>query len=109
MFGLALVLALSSNSSIIVKVDQPFQIWLNVTAGTGYSWRPQTPMPSGLTLLRVFNEPRAKSIPGGPSQEVLVFRANVAGKTHLRLEYVRPWERNVKPAKLQTYTITVHE
>jgi predicted secreted protein len=99
----------ASSAPITVKVNQPFQIRVDVTSGTGYTWRPQGPMSPGVVLLGVFQTARGKMMPGGPGQEVLVFRGTTIGKTHLTLEYVRPWERAPKPAKLQTFTITVRK
>lgn len=96
------------HSAIAVKAGQPFQIRMNVTSGTGYSWQPQGPMAPGLTLLGVFQQPHGKLMPGGPGAEVLVFRASSVGKFALALQYVRPWERNVKPAKVRAFTITVN-
>lgn len=98
-----------NDTSIAVKAGAPFQIRMNVTSGTGYSWQPQGPLPPGVTLLGVFQEPRGKMMPGGPGVEVLVFRAKDVGKTTLALEYVRPWERNAKPAKLRSFTVTVRK
>jgi predicted secreted protein len=98
----------AKDASIVVRVNQPFQIRLKVNSGTGYTWRPQAPIPPGLTLLGVFQEARGKIMPGGPGQEVLVFRASDVGKVHLALEYVRPWERSPQPAKVQAYTLSIH-
>jgi predicted secreted protein len=108
MMKLAMPSYSAGSSSIAVKIDQPFQIRLDVTSGTGYTWMPQGPLPFGITLLGVFQQPRGKMMPGGPGQEVLVFRGGDAGKARLTLGYVRPWERGVKPAKLRTFTIAVH-
>jgi predicted secreted protein len=94
---------------IRVKAGQPFQVRMNVTSGTGYSWQPQGPMPPGVVLLGVFQRPSSKTLPGGPGQEVLVFRASDVGMVHLALEYVRPWEHPVKPAKSALFTVTVHK
>jgi|SRR5579884_426331 len=99
----------AKDSAISVKVKQPFQIRLNVASGTGYTWMPQGPIAPGITLLGVFQQPRGKLMPGGPGQEVLVFRADDAGKMELTLQYVRPWERGAKPAKIQTFTITARK
>jgi inhibitor of cysteine peptidase len=97
-----------NHSQIAVKVNQPFQIRMNVTSGTGYSWQPQGPIAPGLALLGVFQQPHGKLMPGGPGVEVLVFRASGAGTFALPLEYVRPWERGVQPAKLRAFTVTAH-
>lgn len=95
-------------SQISVKADQPFQIRMNVTAGTGYSWQPEAPIPPGITLVGVFQRPSSKMIPGGPGEEVLVFRAHDVGKLDLVLGYVRPWEHSTKPAKVAAFRVTVH-
>lgn len=99
----------TAGQAVSVKVNQPFQLRVKVTSGTGYSWRPQGPMPPGIGLLGVFQQPRGKMMPGGPVMENLVFRAVDPGKYKLTLAYARPWERNVKPAKTQTFTITVQK
>jgi predicted secreted protein len=99
----------TAGQAVSVKLNQPFQIRLKVTSGTGYSWQPQAPLPPGIGLLGVFQQPRGKMMPGGPGMENLVFRAVDPGKYTLTLGYLRPWERNVKPAKTQTFTVTVHK
>lgn len=99
----------ANDSAITVKAGAPFQIRLKVNSGTGYSWQPQGPLAPGLTLLGVFQTPRGKMMPGGPGDQVLVFRAADAGPLTLTMEYVRPWERDVKPAKIQSFKITVHK
>ena len=99
----------TAGQAVSVKVYQPFEIRVKVTSGTGYSWRPQGPLPPGVALLGVFQEPRGKLMPGGPGMENLVFRAVDPGKYTLALGYVRSWERNVKPAKTQTFAITVRK
>lgn len=95
--------------SIHVKAGQPFQIRMNVTSGTGYTWQPQAPIPPGITLLGVFQRSSSKMLAGGAGEEVLVFHANDAGTEHLVLQYVRPWERNVKPAKTASFSVTVRK
>src|SRR6185437_8880054 len=92
----------AKQTQIRVKTDRPFQIRLNVTSGTGYTWQPQAPIPPAVTLVGVFAHPSGKMMAGGPGEEVLVFRAHDVGTEHLVLEYVRPWERGVKPAKIAT-------
>ena len=109
MVKLAMPSFMAKQTKINVKTDQPFQIRMNVTAGTGYSWQPQGPMPPGVTLVGVFQHPSSKMLPGGPGEEVLVFRAHDVGTEHLALEYVRPWEHATKPAKVAAFTITVHK
>lgn len=109
MIKLAMPSFTAKQTKISVKTDQPFQIRMNVTSGTGYSWQPQGPMPPGVTLLGVFQRPSSKMMPGGPGEEVLVFRAHDVGTEHLIIGYLRPWEHNAKPAKVAAFTVTVHK
>lgn len=95
------------NASITVHAGAPFQIRMTVTSGTGYTWEPVGPLPPGVTLLGVFQAAQARSMPGGSSHEVLVFRAAGRGTVHLKLAYVRPWERSTPPAKTAAFTIRV--
>jgi predicted secreted protein len=99
----------ATQTQIRVKVDQPFQVRLNVTSGTGYSWQPQGPLPPGIVLVGVFQHPSAKVLPGGPGQEILVFRARDVGKERLVLQYVRPWEHPMKPGKTAAFAVTVQK
>ena len=45
----------TAGQAVSVKVNQPFEIRAKVTSGTGYSWRPQGPLPPGIGLLGVFD------------------------------------------------------
>jgi predicted secreted protein len=99
----------AAQSNVSIKLNQPFQIHMKVTSGTGYTWQPTGPLPPGVALLGVFQQPKGKMMPGGPGAEVLVFRGTAVGKFTLTLGYLRPWEKNVKPAKTQTFTVTVHK
>jgi len=73
---------------------------------TGYAWtvrsstRP-TLAPTGRSYLPPADNGRV----GTPGTAVLRFRAVVAGKTVLRLSYVRAWEKGVPPAR--TFALTV--
>lgn len=109
MMKMAMPTFTAKDTAVSVKAGAPFQIRLKVTSGTGYSWQPEGPLPPGLTLLGVFQTPRGKMMPGGPGDEVLVFRASIVGTMNLTMEYVRPWERGVKPAKIQSVKITVRK
>ncbi len=98
----------TAQSRFSVRASSPFQIRMHVNSGTGYTWRPQGPLPPGFALLSVFQQPRGKVMPGGPGMQVLVFRASDVGTFRLNLEYVRAWERNAKAAKVQSFSVGVH-
>lgn len=98
----------ASQSAISVKLNQPFQIRMHVNSGTGYTWQPQGPLPAGIALIGVYQQPHGKIMPGVAGTEVFVFRGTAATQSALTLEYVRPWEKNVKPAKVQNFTVTIH-
>jgi inhibitor of cysteine peptidase len=82
---------------------------LRVTIGTGYGW---TPRNVNANVLRQMggpaSEPDSNSMPGSPAMQVFRFAANGTGSTTLRLDYVRPWEKGVAPARTFSLKITVH-
>ena len=69
-----------STPAIAVKVNQPFQIRMKASAGTGYSWRPRGPLPPNLALLGAFEQPNGKAMPGAAGTQTLVFRGSSSRK-----------------------------
>lgn len=44
---------------------------------------------------------------GAGGNEVWIFEAAGSGKTEIILKYVRPWEKNVPPAKTVTFKVNI--
>ena len=49
--------------------------------------------------------PEAKGVEGAAGKEVWTFHAEEKGKSTISMEYRRPWEEGIEPAK--TFTLTV--
>jgi predicted secreted protein len=83
-----------------IRVDLP------ALAGTGYSWSATV---AGDAVLADGSEQRAAVRPGGPAREVLVFRAATPGSARITLDYSRPWEASVRPARQVVVRVEVTE
>ena len=65
-------------------------------------------LPEKTVLKHVDNKyipPDAKGVEGAAGKEVWTFHAEEKGKSTITMEYRRPWEQDVEPAK--TFTLTV--
>ncbi|HJQ40905.1 MAG TPA: protease inhibitor I42 family protein [Thermoanaerobaculia bacterium] len=86
----------SSGSTIVVKLEAQL--------GTGFGWKIAA---IGKNLIQVGESTIEDHGGGAGASELQVFRFRVNGKGRgvLRLIYVRPWEKDAKPAK--TYSVTI--
>jgi inhibitor of cysteine peptidase len=97
--------AADNGKKVQVAPDTVVQITLDSNVTTGYSWK-LAPLES-----RVVEKTKQEYIApdsqraGAGGEEVWTFTTRAAGETPLRLEYVRPWEKDVAPAK--TFEVTV--
>jgi predicted secreted protein len=110
----AVIIAITSPLSgmtpipIAALAGSTFTITLPSNRTTGYTWRLAN-SPSTEVLRStgsIYNSP-ADGIPGQGGTEVWSFRAVGKGQATIMLEYVQPWEKNVEPAKTQTFEVTV--
>ncbi len=65
-------------------------------------------LPEKTVLKQIDNEyipPEAEKIEGAAGKEVWTFHAEEKGKSTIYMEYRRPWEEGIEPAK--TFTLTV--
>lgn len=88
-----------ANGSIVV-------IRLEVVLGTGYGWQV---VKNDTNRLKPVGQPvveqSGKDLAGARELQVFRFKAEMVGSTELELHYVRPWEKDVPPAK--TYRMRV--
>lgn len=94
--------------AIAVATGDTFTITIPSNHTTGYQWRLAT-SPSAEILHStgsVYKDPNS-GIPGQGGVEVWTFGAVGKGQATIALEYVRPWEKDVKPAKVQTFEVIV--
>jgi inhibitor of cysteine peptidase len=76
---------------------------------TGYLWVFGAPFDSSLLLMTAesYTKPDlAKGKTGAPVRKIMTFKAMAPGRTGLKLDYRRPWERSEKPIK--TFEILVN-
>jgi inhibitor of cysteine peptidase len=120
--ALALLLAAAASASAgkLIDVSDPddggtvrlnqgdtLRVRLHATPGTGYSWTVGKIDAAMLAEAapRKFVPP-PKQIPGAVGHDVFEFRAAQAGRTTLKLDYLRPWEKGVAPAR--TFKLNVN-
>jgi inhibitor of cysteine peptidase len=99
-----------NNKSINLAVGQVFMVTLETNPTTGYRWDYQQ---EGTAFLEPLGEPRyqAGSAPvgmvGGGGKEYFTFRPSNAGQQTLKLDYHRPFERDVAPLQIVSYNLVV--
>ena len=99
--------ARDSGRRLELRVGQRFSVALRANDSTGYSWKVVS---SGEPVVRIEAEPAFVAdnhMAGAGGTLTYGFRAEQAGEAFLRLVYVRPWEKDAKPAATFTLTVAV--
>lgn len=90
---------------IEAKVGQDFVIALPSNPSTGYSWRLARPLHSMLKLQRKrYIPPKVQKIGAGGTEE-LTFKSVRSGKATIMFEYIRPWEKDLLPARERIFFV----
>jgi predicted secreted protein len=94
--------------TINVKPGQCFTIVLQSNATTGYGWQLAKPPDEKIisNAGKVYLPP-ANPMPGAGGEELWSFIADNTGSTEVYFKYIRPWEKNVKPARESVFRIIV--
>ena len=93
---------------IRVLAGKQFSITLNANHTTGYSWRLAKPLdPAMLRQISDDYHAATSGAVGAPGEEVWTFESVAAGNVELDFEYVRPFEKDAKPAKTAKYSIVI--
>jgi len=95
----------SDSTEIKAGVNDEFEVVLPETRTAGYCWVAAESGEPILKLLSETTEPNTGAV-GGAGRHVWHFRAVSAGKTKLKLEYRRPWEKSAEPTR--TFSLKVH-
>ena len=95
-----------NNRLVEVVVGQRILIWLPANPTTGYSWLLQG-FPNCLELMNFSYARSEKDLPGAGTTQVVELIGYSSGTATLTLEYRRPWEKNVSPAKTFSVAINV--
>lgn len=93
-----------------IGVEGYFEIVLDDDTSGELRWLFEEPPDE--TLLKIISErfdgpPGDEEGGGGPGKRVWLFQAIADGETELTLEFLRPWEEDVEPAKSITYKIAI--
>ncbi len=93
-----------------VCVGQQFSIGLEANPSTGYAWQLDQPLDVSLIqfITNLYIQP-ASELLGAPGRELWVFKAIGQGQARIVLKYVRPWQKDSAPAKLNTFRLIVKE
>lgn len=98
----------SAAESIEVEAGARFSLTLDANPTTGYQWRLVQPADEGVVKLAGTQyTPRTPGLPGGGGAQVWTFQAVAPGTTTIQLEYVRPWEVGVAPARVLQRPVAV--
>lgn len=92
---------------IAVKPDDDFLIAVPANPTTGYRWSATVSDPKVVTAEGSAYQSPATVMPGAGGQQVFSLEAGHPGKATISLAYARPWEKNVKPAKVLLFTVSV--
>lgn len=103
----------NSGESIQLLLGQELMVRLPANPSTGYTWLQMGDTPN--VVLQVadptfFEQDLSQGNPppvGAGGTEVSSFTADAIGQQILKLEYKRPWETGVAPAKTVSYNVTV--
>lgn len=98
---------LRCGSEVVLNGDNT-RIQLKSNPTTGYSWRLAKPS----VLFEIVRDdyestPMAQPVAGSGGIQFFTLNAKQVGEETLRFEYVRPWEKDVAPAKTQECKVTV--
>jgi inhibitor of cysteine peptidase len=97
-----------TTSPVDVKVDDRFAISLEANPSTGYSWELTGPLDDKVVVeLGSDHQPGQGSGVGVPGQQLFRFQAVGQGTATIGLQYVRPWESGVPPAKTSEFVVNV--
>ena len=96
-----------NGATVTLHSGDILEVTLPATLGTGYSWKVAN---SAATVLKEQGSPEAGSAEtagkaGQPENQVFLFNTLAKGTGQLELQYLRPWEKDRKPAK--TFSLTV--
>lgn len=94
---------------INVKFNQQFSVTLKSNPTTGYSWQICEIVNKGIVKLlgSKYVPNKDANLVGAGGKQVWTFKALAKGQARIFLKYVRSWEKNVKPAELKAYLVTI--
>jgi inhibitor of cysteine peptidase len=99
---------LGNGGEVTLHKGDTLKLRLKATPSTGYTWQIAQLNISILTLASgPMYMPPPNVVPGAEGHQKFLFSTVASGRTQLQLNYVRPWEKNAKPARTFTLNVTV--
>lgn len=96
--------------TIDAELCKDFTITLESNKTTGFGWDIATPIDENIVKFISCEYIAADTgLIGSGGKEIWSFRAVCPGKTSIAFKYIRPWEKDVPPAKDLTFTIAIKE
>lgn len=93
-----------------VYVGEELVISMEANPSTGYHWELAGPLDESiLVLVDVDHQRPVENRVGAPGHTQFTILAVGPGTTDVVFNYLRPWEDDVPPARVVTFTVTVHE
>ena len=97
-----------SSKTIKTKVGQEFVIVLDSNPTTGYGWKLAGEIDKKiLSVVEISHKTSKRGMIGAGGKDRWTFKGLRAGTVTLSLQYVRPWEKGVPPAKKEDFTVTI--
>lgn len=92
---------------VLLDVGDTLRVVLPSNPSTGYSWQIAKNNGAFLQASAARTLPATEPKPGAPGTQSFTFTAAAPGKDRLLLNYRRPWEKNVRPARSYAVDITI--
>ena len=93
---------------ITVKAGQEFKLTLHANATTGYQWvLAKAPDEKLVKLLGSEYKRLDSKVMGSGGDMVWTFKALAEGKAEIGLDYIRPWEKGVKPVETTNFVVVI--
>lgn len=101
-----------NHKEILLKRGDLLVVHLPSNGSTGYSWSVVNSLPGklqglGKPTLQQSNKSGGRSLIGAGGIEAWRFRAVVPGQTTLTFSYARAWEKEVPPARVIAWPVTI--
>ena len=87
----------SNHKTVVLNHDDTLQVALKGNPSTGFSWDVVANNDSVLTLSEVSFEPFRSGVIGSGGTYSFTFRPMKSGKSHLKMTYERPWQKEKPP------------
>ena len=95
-------------SQIEVKAGAEFVIPVYANPSTGYVWQLAKPIdPQFLQLVGTEYLTEDTTLVGAGCEQEWTFKALKPGKTSVSLQYLRPWEKDVAPANVTEFEVSI--